>query len=346
MDEPLPKAKTFLPALLKVMGQLTGCTPRVPVPSKAVYPLVLRELGIDPDNCPWRLKGKPSLHRNISYAYRNAKEDYPGKKTYFTKTADAGMWGLTEEGVVEATKYQQGEILLPPPPKVRSPETNQTMRWLSRLGEPFRQELIAFATYRFPRSAGLSKIEDHVSTFLLDLIDKDKIGSYMDRHGRLPTTVNVLNWWLKNSITSQLRRDGREPVCITNQGASSETVRNAKEMGETKWAVIPIGIPEIYLAGHGEELLPQEFFGGDLEKEVTSSMDIDLLLKTVEQKLEGFPDDSICREVFQEIKTGCGPREAQRGLQLSTATMASAMRHIRASTLKAQGELGWHTLGY
>lgn len=342
--EALPKPKEFKPALVKVLGQMTNNTPKVYVRSEDAIERVLAELGIPVDGCPWTMRGKPSVHRNIGYAYRNSKEGYKASNPFFVASTDSGKWALNDLGAQEAAKYNPGGSVpsgVVSEPVMRSnkpisPEDNRTLRWLNEQGTQFVEELKAFAAPRFPRSVQLSKIEDHVQTFLLELIAEDKIGGYHDRNGKWPKQTNVLSWWQRNSITSQLRAEGKEPVCMANHGAMTDSRRKAAEKGDTSWAKTPVGTPKVYTGTSDNPSL--EFIGGDLEDEMVKQLDSDSFLETVGRKLDEFPDGDVYQQIMRGLSDGGTHCEILQELALPDGTMEEAMIHIRTSAERAQRE--------
>lgn len=90
------------------------------MPYQTVLDEVLWEVGIDPQNSPWPLRGsKPlGLYRVIGWAHRNQRPDrvsnksgravrYSGRRSSFCLSLGRGLWGLTEAGV-ERAQYLYG----------------------------------------------------------------------------------------------------------------------------------------------------------------------------------------------------------------------------------------------
>lgn len=142
-----PTAKQFFDPLVKVLGRLTNFTPYIGVPYKSVLDPVLREVGIDPENSPWPLRGsKPlGLYRIIGFAHRNQRPDlvsnksgrevrYSGHREAFCLGLGRGLWGLTESGVERANyllgrthkRASQEVVEVPSSPPIDLPKRGST----------------------------------------------------------------------------------------------------------------------------------------------------------------------------------------------------------------------------
>lgn len=99
-----PGSELFLDALIRVIGVLSDFDPSVGVPRLRVLEEVLVDMGIDPDDPPWPLKGekgkRPGLYRIIGTAFRHLKsEDYG-----LCSLQGRGKWSLTDRGVKKACR--------------------------------------------------------------------------------------------------------------------------------------------------------------------------------------------------------------------------------------------------
>lgn len=115
-----PTASSFFDPLVKVLGRLTGYQSGVGIHYRDVVDLVLREVGIDPDDSPWPLEGsKPlGLYRVIGFAHRNQRKDtknasYSGSRKATCSSLGKGVWGLTESGVERSRELQDADLHLP-----------------------------------------------------------------------------------------------------------------------------------------------------------------------------------------------------------------------------------------
>lgn len=298
---PLPKPKEFKPALVKVLGQMTNNTPRVHVRSEDAITLVLAELGVTSKNCPWPMRGKPSVRRNIGYAYRNSKEGYKNSNPLFAHSTDSGKWALNELGAKEAAKFNPGGSVpngaMPAPP-LRSTRpispSNRTLWWLEEQGPKFIEDLKAFAAARFTGTDRLNKIDALVQVFLTELLVEDKIGNYYDRNRKWPTQTNVLGWWQRHSITMELRAGSKEA--------------------------------------------PLDFTGGDLENEMVKQLDSDAFLKTVVEKLNSVPDGDAYQQIMRGLSDSGARDQLLQELEIPDSTMEEVTKRLKAGIEGLQAE--------
>lgn len=103
-----PTASFFYNAVLVTLGRKSEFKPFVGIPFREVQEEVLREVGIDPENCPWELKGRQGLYRRVHYAFRNQREGYIGQtREVYTVQIQKGFWALSEKGAQVATELHR-----------------------------------------------------------------------------------------------------------------------------------------------------------------------------------------------------------------------------------------------
>ena len=333
----LPKPKEFVPALLKVLGQLTNNTADKWVNYNVVLEPVIRLVGIDPDDCPWPLRGKDpsSVARNITYAYRNNKEGYRSVNALFKKTEVSKVWALTDYGVQQAKLYnpdgaskldslEQEDILVSEDATkvlypILAPGENRSSLWIIEQGANLSKDLVSYASRRFSISYNIGLIEDHVNEFLCELVEKDKIGRFFDRHGLWPEIGEIKGWMTRNIIT-QIRKNGREPVCMSLHGALSKRgenlykkVSNGEVLSKKEKTWFEVRANEISKTqnkisierdDNTKSVSIKDFVGGDLENEMESSLGFDSLITTIVSKLQSSDNSQALTSMLMKLKEG------------------------------------------
>lgn len=372
----LPKPKEFVPALLKVMGQLTNNTAGVWINYDLVLEPVMKLVGINPKCSPWPIRGKEpsSVVRNITYAYRNNKVGYRKNKPLFKRTEVSRVWALTEEGARRARLYNpRGSKKLPSlqkkkihkhkdPEKVLHPiipkDKNRSSKWMKKfqLENPnFHKELTYFASRKFSISHRIGLIEDHVNEFLCDLVAKDKVGRYYDSNNIWPKMGHIKGW-MYNHIVSQIRKNGTEPVCMSLHGALSESkrealkkIRDGKESNhnlswaESKGEVSSSKIKNEIVFGEepdGETYSIKDFVGGDLEEEMNSTINYRQFVKRIVLLLKNNRRSDLLIEIFSEMSAGTPLEDIQESLGLSDKAFAFFHEKIKVTTALSAEECG------
>jgi hypothetical protein len=113
---------------------------------------------------------------------------------------------------------------------------NQTVRWLEKQGPEILTVLRTHLSKKLPRSQKLSKIEDHVSKFLEDLIRRDSIGK-RNRKGKKTSLSQVKAWCVRNSHT-QNRDAGVDALGRCMHGALTRKEWTSREYGKDHWAEV------------------------------------------------------------------------------------------------------------
>lgn len=261
-------AKDLFEPLLYVLGKHTGFDPQISVPHEALMNEVLEAAGIDPTSSV--LTGRDGLYRRVHFAWRNQCKGYTGvsRVPYCTKGAQRGHWGLTEAGASRArelvsvfeedpsedivTILNQEALrlsieavdLAPEAPRAPAesrpqPKTsrNQTARWIEEKGPKLMARLRQHLSLKMPRSLVMDKVDDHIQTFLTNLIRRDALARYIAEGKSIP--LSRVCAWCRRSAYSDIRDEGRDPVTRTLHGALTRdewTQRN-----ESNWTteVVP-----------------------------------------------------------------------------------------------------------
>lgn len=85
----------------------------------------------------------------------------------------------------------------------------------------FTRKIGALISKHLPMSRTINEVDDFVQSALLRLIEKNYLSTYI-REGREIKDVNIAFFATRTAI-SQLRKNGRNPVCRTLYGAMTET---------------------------------------------------------------------------------------------------------------------------
>lgn len=114
-----PKASQFWDPVVLVIGRMVGWRPGVFVHQDEALPLVLREVGLDPDALPdgWVMNTYKGVRRRIQWAVRN-QSDLPRQParhgTAMCLQAGDYSWALTEAGVGRARALDGAATAAPP----------------------------------------------------------------------------------------------------------------------------------------------------------------------------------------------------------------------------------------
>ena len=265
-----PTASTFFDALVYVLAKRSGYQPYTGVPHEDVLEEVLIASGIDPENSPWPLHGRDGLFRRIHFAWRNQASPECGNKPALTARAactevddsgtpkvNKGLWAVTLTGVKKA-------LLLRPVFEnnlQHDQGPNLTAQWIAHHWRVLWPRVIRHLNRKMGRSAEFNKVEDHVANYFSGLIIRDGLRNYIEAGRRIaPSEVCA---WARKSAYSDIRNEGREPVCRTLHGALTK-----KEIA----LFDPRGWPDVIVPstiGHSDRLdiSAQRFQMGDFGDE-------------------------------------------------------------------------------
>jgi hypothetical protein len=251
---PRPKESLFYSPIVYLIGRLTGFKPYVGVDHTKVRDDALRLAGIEPDECPWPLKSSSSrtrdgLYRVVHFAWYHQTRMYrPESEALCAKPirAKRGEWALTALGVKEAKRLREvyeGKITLSAGPNVTA----------QFLGEHFGR-LYGRATLhlrrKMPRSEMFDKVDDHVANWVDRVIQRDGLRTRIE-DGR-PIAPSQVCAWARRGAYTDIRNEGREPVCRVFHGAL--TPKEVRERADVNWTeeVIPRTINESDILAHNQ----------------------------------------------------------------------------------------------
>lgn len=242
-------ASFFFDALIHALGKLSGYQPYVGIPHLEVSYEALRAVGIDPEDPPVPLHGRHGLLRKVHFAWRNQAAPECGRKDPLTARGactevdkngrpkvSKGLWSLTALGVRKA-------LLLRPVFEndlQNEDGPNLTAQWIAHHWDALWPRVMRHLNRTMPRSAEFGKVEDHIANYFAGLISRDGLANYIES-GRLIRPSEVCAW-ARRSAYSDIRNEGREPVCRLFHGALTK-----KEIGDfdpSNWTeeVIPNSI--------------------------------------------------------------------------------------------------------
>lgn len=255
---PRPKESLFYAPVIYLIGKLSGFKPYVGVDHRLVQDDALRLAGIDPENCPWPLKSTSSTKRDGLYRvvhfgwyhqtrqYREENEAMCCKPLDSDTKGKRGYWALTELGAKRAKALREvyeGQIVLSAGP-------NATAQFLGDNWDRFYDKMTTALCRKMPRSKELDKIEDHAMNWIEKIIQRDGLRSRI-REGKSIAPSQVSGWARKLAYT-QIRNEGREPVCRIFHGALTPKEVKALEQGNWTEEVIPRTINESEVLCHNQ----------------------------------------------------------------------------------------------
>lgn len=214
-------ASLFYDPVVYLLGVASGFKPYVGVPHEDIRDDVLRLAGVEIGDQENRARDtcselRDGLYRRVHFAWRNQRNGYCGHRVaYCARPIDGarGQWALTHEGVRHAkqirSKYE-GKI-------VRSSGPNTTAQFIGRNFQQTYDRLTLHLRRKMPRSETLGKIDDHAMTWLERLIARDGLRKRLEE--KRPPAPSQLCAWARRSAYSDIRNEGREPVCRLLHGA-------------------------------------------------------------------------------------------------------------------------------
>lgn len=235
-----PTAASLFDPVVYLLGRHSGFKPYVGVRCEAIRDDALRLIGIDPESCPWPLKdtssrAKDGLYRRVHFAWRNQCVKHCGTRPSLCGrpiTGPRGCWALTVDGVARAKELRakyDGQLILSGP--------NPTATFLAENFEKIYGRITLHLRRKMPKSDTLDKIEDHASNWMERVIQRDGLRSRLTA-GKAPAPSQMCAWARRSAYTD-IRNEGREPVCRVFHGAL--TKRELPLYDVTNWVerVIP-----------------------------------------------------------------------------------------------------------
>jgi hypothetical protein len=154
-----------------------------------------------------------------------------------------GIWALTECGVREARELRaeyEGKLAMSCGP-------NATAKYLGENYDRLRNRITLHLRRKMPRSDQFDKIDDHASTWIERIIARDGLRKRLEE-GRTIAPSQACAWARRSAYTD-IRNDGREPVCRVFHGALTKPEIGTYDPSNWTTEVMPRTINE------GENLL-------------------------------------------------------------------------------------------
>lgn len=250
---PVP-TRTILQALIpKVMGRLVDHTPGKFIEFDTLLNAVMVELGVDPANPPYRLRGEqPNLRRNCYVSAWNLAVERrggffwlvridPDSLTEVCVSESSGgkgragatarkskgwLWGMTWYGIMRSLEMNGVTA------------TNLTSLWMERNYDVRqRNSAVAAVSKRCPLSVTMNLQEEHAHEHAVKLLERDGLKNQLIAHrgyGRKIRPSEMGAWAIRDAF-SQMRGWGTDAHLRTLRGATTETERKraAKQGDET-----------------------------------------------------------------------------------------------------------------
>lgn len=257
---PRPTESLFYAPVIYLIGKLSGFKAYVGVDHRLIVDDALRLAGIDPENSPWPLRSTSSkkrdgLYRVVHFAWYHQTHKYRAdnpEKEFCARPNDPvtrgkrGFWALTALGVKRAKALREiyeGKIVLSAGP-------NQTAQFLGENWDRFYDKATLALRRKMPRSEELDKVDDHVMNWMEKVIQRDGLRKSLEA-GKSIAPSQVSGWARKAAYT-EIRNEGREPVCRVFHGAL--TPKEVVALRETDWTevVIPRTVNESDILCHNK----------------------------------------------------------------------------------------------
>jgi len=216
-----PTASSFHQAVVYLIGKLSGWKPYITVQASDVLDDALSLVGIDPKHPNWPLTGRDGLYRRVGFAVRNQCRKHCGKRPALCTILGKNEWALTALGVAEAkTLKAKFEGTTTP-----SHGPNVTAKWIADNYKALYERLHSYLERKMPVSKEKRKVDDHIQTFFVNLINRDGLRTRIEEGESIP--YSQVCAWARRSAYSEIRDEGTEPVCRLMHGALTK-----KEIGD------------------------------------------------------------------------------------------------------------------
>jgi hypothetical protein len=361
---PRPKESLFYEPMVYLLGRLTGFKPYIGVHHEKVRDDVLRLAGIDPDDCPWPLnstssKKRDGLYRVVHFAWYHQTRQYrPESEALCARPIEGarGEWALTTLGVRRAkelkSKYE-GKIQLSSGP-------NQTARFIGDRWEVLYDKITNHLRRKMPRSEDFGKVDDHAMNWIERIISRDGLRSRLEQGKSVPPSQ--VQAWARRSAYTDIRNEGREPVCRVFHGALTKREIGLYDPANWTEVVIPRTINDseqlamVSYSGHGEDdhvgdtmdNLRDLSGSGDVEGTVINEDSFDAVLDRMSDLLAEELDEGLDPDMHRRLAVDHYVKEMTireiaeaHGLKNDPRKISAALDRVRNVMIRArdQGEL-------
>jgi hypothetical protein len=153
-------------------------------------------------------------------------------------SAARGVWALTERGVRKARELREiyeGQIMLSSGPNV-------TAAYIGENFERLYNRITLHLRRKMPRSEMFGKVEDHAATWIERIIQRDGLRKRIESGRSIAPSQACA--WARRSAYTDIRNDGREPVCRVFHGALTRPEIGGYDPSNWTTEVVPRTINE------------------------------------------------------------------------------------------------------
>lgn len=233
-----PTASLFYDPVVYLIGKHAKWRPYVGVDHEVIRDDAIRLAGLTAtkqgrDACSRKRDG---LYRRVHFAWRNQRNGYCGMRAALCAkpmSGERGQWALTREGVKHAKALREvyeGRIRLSSGP-------NETSLFLAKNFETLYGRLTLHLRRKMPKSDSLDKVEDHAMNWLERVIARDGLRKRLVE--KRPPAPSQMCAWVRRSAYSDIRNEGREPVCRLLHGALTKSEFGLYDVSNWTTTVIP-----------------------------------------------------------------------------------------------------------
>lgn len=272
------------------------------------------------------------------------------------KKESKGKWALTELGARRAQELREkyeGKITLSAGP-------NATARHLGQHWNKYVDRIRQHLRRKMPRSAEFDKIDDHMMNYMVRVISRDGLRKRLEEGRTVPPSQ--LQGWARRSAYTDIRNEGRKPVCRVFSGAL--TKKEIPLYDPSNWTRVhtPRTINESETlsvntyAEHGEddfvgdtiENLRDDTASGNVENSVLDSAAFEGVLDRMSEVLVEDLGEDVDTDWYREIVLDRYVKEMTireiaeaRGLKGDDRKVSVALNRVRDCMMQARdfGEL-------
>jgi hypothetical protein len=212
-------------------------------------------------------------------------------------------------------------------------DSNLTRDWIGQNAVALREYLLRFLPNHLPISKKGDMIEDHIQTFLLNLMNRKALDEDL-RKGVEPPFSKIL-LYAKRSSYSQIQKMGIDAHTRTFFGAKTEVDRK-KPKPEID---VNVHIKDPSVTYDCKEHTVLDFVGGDLRQEIENK---DSQLKEMETKLRKSLDKKIakqCIDIMYQVASGFSINEIATNEDISTNRVHTLISQIQVLANKSKTNL-------